>query len=197
MREDKRVLQSKEKIYVALASCMLTMEYEDIQLLDIAKKAGVSRQTIYRNYTHKDHILLERFDRFMHDFLEQHSEEVTDIQTWVTHFFTAVESNLDFFRLLSGAHLDIRMLERFEAVLSAMCTCAEDVSGYVNTISAQLEMKYHAGGLFQVYRGMLNEETRLEPGEMAGVFVQSFQKAMCRVVLKDTEYLTYRGTATE
>ena len=58
---------AKQAIYSALVELMESEEYEDISITDIAKKAGVSRMTYYRNYKEKDDILLDRFKELLDD----------------------------------------------------------------------------------------------------------------------------------
>ncbi|MBE6703352.1 MAG: TetR/AcrR family transcriptional regulator [Ruminococcaceae bacterium] len=48
---------AKECIVTALIELMKTQDYHTISITDIARKAGVSRMTYYRNYTSKEDIL--------------------------------------------------------------------------------------------------------------------------------------------
>ncbi|GAB6927802.1 hypothetical protein JCM10914A_17850 [Paenibacillus sp. JCM 10914] len=51
--------KSKEWITLSLLYLMETKAYSDIKMTEIAKKSGLARQTIYRNYQDKDDILYE------------------------------------------------------------------------------------------------------------------------------------------
>ncbi|MBD8501174.1 TetR/AcrR family transcriptional regulator [Paenibacillus arenosi] len=51
--------QSKEWITLSLLYLMENKVYSDIKITEIAKKSGLVRQTIYRNYQDKDDILYE------------------------------------------------------------------------------------------------------------------------------------------
>ncbi|TVX92401.1 TetR/AcrR family transcriptional regulator [Paenibacillus agilis] len=51
--------QSKEWITLSLLYLMEHKVYSDIKVTEIAKKSGMVRQTIYRNYQDKDDILFE------------------------------------------------------------------------------------------------------------------------------------------
>lgn len=59
-----RSQQSKEWIILSLLKLMETQTYSTISITDIARKAGLARQTFYRNYSDKDEIL--------YDFLHHH-----------------------------------------------------------------------------------------------------------------------------
>lgn len=66
--------QSKEWITLSLLFLMETRVYSEIKVTEIAKKSGLARQTIYRNYQDKDDILYEylchQFDFFDKKFNE-------------------------------------------------------------------------------------------------------------------------------
>ncbi len=170
MKEDLRIVKSKEKIYDALATLMLVQEYEDIQLMDIAKQAKVSRQTIYRNFQHKEHILLDRFDRWFHQVLED-VKALEKTPDKVNHLFSKVGEDLTFFRLLAGAHLDMPLLRYFNEITQAIVPARPKATTYVDQVASDLWIQYHAGGLFQLYRSMLNETTRLRPDELTQLFL--------------------------
>ncbi|REK77647.1 TetR/AcrR family transcriptional regulator [Paenibacillus paeoniae] len=57
--------QSKEWITLSLLYLMETKAYSDIKVTEIARKSGLARQTIYRNYGDKDDIL---YDYLCHQF---------------------------------------------------------------------------------------------------------------------------------
>lgn len=54
-----RSQQSKEWIILALLQLMEHQVYSDISITDIARRAGLARQTFYRNYQDKDDILFD------------------------------------------------------------------------------------------------------------------------------------------
>jgi AcrR family transcriptional regulator len=70
-----RSQQSREWIILSLLQLMDNQVYSDISITDIARKAGLARQTFYRNYQDKDDIL---FDFLRHQF--SHFRELWDEQ---------------------------------------------------------------------------------------------------------------------
>lgn len=58
-----RSQQSKEWIILALLQLMEHQVYSDISITDIARRAGLARQTFYRNYQDKDDILFDFLSR--------------------------------------------------------------------------------------------------------------------------------------
>lgn len=50
--------QTRERILEAMADLWLTRHYDDVTLADVADLAGVSRQTVYRQFGTKDELLV-------------------------------------------------------------------------------------------------------------------------------------------
>ncbi len=50
--------QTRERILDAMAHLWLTRHYDDVTLADVADLAGVSRQTVYRQFGTKDELLM-------------------------------------------------------------------------------------------------------------------------------------------
>ncbi|MBY9079515.1 TetR/AcrR family transcriptional regulator [Paenibacillus sp. CGMCC 1.18879] len=61
-KENKQVLRTREWIFEALIILLDAMAYEDIKITHITDKAGVARQTFYRNYESKDDIIIKYLD---------------------------------------------------------------------------------------------------------------------------------------
>jgi AcrR family transcriptional regulator len=67
---NRQVQRSREWIQDALLLLLDEMTYDKISISDITAKAGVARQTFYRNYSGKDDIILQFLDsRFTNKFL--------------------------------------------------------------------------------------------------------------------------------
>lgn len=50
--------QTRERILEAMAELWLTRHYDELTLADVADRAGVSRQTVYRQFGTKDELLI-------------------------------------------------------------------------------------------------------------------------------------------
>ncbi|MFS0838686.1 TetR/AcrR family transcriptional regulator [Paenibacillus sp. 1P03SA] len=61
----KLALRSQEWIQTALFQLMEKKEYSHISITEIADRAGLARQTVYRNFQDKDVILLNYLNGFM------------------------------------------------------------------------------------------------------------------------------------
>lgn len=64
-RSGKLALQSQEWIIKALFQLMEKKEFSHISISEIAERAGVARQTFYRNFQGKDEILLNYLEELM------------------------------------------------------------------------------------------------------------------------------------
>lgn len=59
---------AKECIYTAFLQLVEQMPYSEITVTEIAKRAGVSRMTYYRNYSSKEDILIKQIDELLASF---------------------------------------------------------------------------------------------------------------------------------
>ncbi|MDR1893326.1 MAG: TetR/AcrR family transcriptional regulator [Spirochaetales bacterium] len=62
---NRQARRSKEWMLQALLLLMEEMPYEKITVSHIARKAGVARQTFYRNYASKDDIIIQYLDNIL------------------------------------------------------------------------------------------------------------------------------------
>ncbi|MGE7611566.1 TetR/AcrR family transcriptional regulator [Paenibacillus sp. NPDC101420] len=80
-------VKSKEWITLSLLYLMETKAYSEIKITEIAKKSGLARQTIYRNYQDKDDILYEylchQYNFFDNELSE---EELTEEAVFISFF---------------------------------------------------------------------------------------------------------------
>jgi AcrR family transcriptional regulator len=70
----KLAMRSQEWIQTALFQLMEKKEYSHISITEIAERAGLARQTLYRNFHDKDEILLSYLTEFMRG-MWQHVEK--------------------------------------------------------------------------------------------------------------------------
>ena len=79
MSKKSSALAAKECIYTALILLMQHKEYDRISVVDIVRKAGVSRMTYYRHFTSKEDVLAKYMDEVgqrVHDsIIEQNAQE--------------------------------------------------------------------------------------------------------------------------
>ncbi|MGK0389875.1 MAG: AcrR family transcriptional regulator [Maribacter sp.] len=64
-KEDLRVQRTKEWLFLALVELSNEMDFEKITISRLTKKAGIARQTFYRNYADIKDILEERHQQII------------------------------------------------------------------------------------------------------------------------------------
>lgn len=104
---------AKNCISTALIKLMGEKDYEDITITDIAKKAGVSRVTYYRNYTSKEDIIIKHFDEINHQFHKrvQKLDPINNMYECLVNFFQIWLKHSDFLLCLIKGNLTYLLLD--------------------------------------------------------------------------------------
>lgn len=105
---------SKEYITQALFELMDKMQYKDISITDITKKAGVGRATYYRHFKTKDDIIIEYFKREMKKFPTLSSKSAVtqdDYYEIIFNVFSRLKEVKDIVKKLIMAKLDLLYLD--------------------------------------------------------------------------------------
>lgn len=63
IKKDKRSQQSRERIYRALVTCMMSMDFNNITIKKLIEEAEVARATFYRNFDRIEDVLEFETDR--------------------------------------------------------------------------------------------------------------------------------------
>lgn len=73
-------MNSKDYIVEALFQLLQKKDYEKITISEIAKKAGVNRITIYRNFDYKEDILFYYIEKIFDDYKQRidHTQDVNN-----------------------------------------------------------------------------------------------------------------------
>ena len=100
-------LLTRESIRTALLLLMENKDFESITISELVRRAGVSRQSFYRNYTSKEDIVVE----IMETILELFTESLNDIKyadnphLWLYDLFCFVKENEKMVAILQKAKL--------------------------------------------------------------------------------------------
>ncbi|MFX3634022.1 MAG: TetR/AcrR family transcriptional regulator [Candidatus Pristimantibacillus sp.] len=103
--------QSKEWITLSLLYLMEAKAYSDIKITEIAKKSGLARQTIYRNYQDKDDILYEYLCHQYNFFDNRLSEEKLTGEAVFISFFQKWKEYMTY-PLFHNIHLSDRKIRQ-------------------------------------------------------------------------------------
>ena len=82
----------KESIFTSLMLLMNKKPYEKITIIDITRKAGVSRMSFYRHYSSKDDILLDAMNSVIAEFEESIAED-TDFTNFSDKYINMLVNN--------------------------------------------------------------------------------------------------------
>ena len=112
----------REAIALALIQLMKTKPFLQISISEIAKVAGVSRSSIYRNFNGKEQILISYIHNlynnyFLTEDILHYFPEQKDIQRFLFPRFRFIKQNRDFFTVLRKNNLLYYIFEQMEPEL--------------------------------------------------------------------------------
>ena len=98
---------SRESICTALILLMDTEDFDNITISGLVKKAGVSRQTFYRNYASKEDVVIEIEESLLTMFSDSlHDPKYEgNIRAWFADLFGFVRKNKKMISVLYRANL--------------------------------------------------------------------------------------------
>lgn len=163
--------QTKEWIFEALLLLLETTPYDQIKITSITKKAGVARQTFYRNYKSKDDIIIQYFDEIF-------KERLTIIKKWQDIHENDVLADLLFAQLkkhresllkVINAVPDCLLNERFEELIKYLVNLYN--KEHTNTdklkeLHFKYSIKYQIAGGFTILVDWLKNDMPLSFEEM-------------------------------
>lgn len=112
----------REAIALALIKLMKTKPFSEISISEIAKVAGVSRSSIYRNFDSKEQILINHIqDLYNHYFLSEdilhYFPEKADLHRFLLPRFRFIKQQKDFFTVLHKNNLLYYTFEQMDSEL--------------------------------------------------------------------------------
>lgn len=112
--------QPKSKIWLteALFYLLKTKSFSKITINDIAKKAGVSRLTFYRNFNSKEDILQQRFDTLFDDFYNDITKNnITSVHDTILLVFSYWYKNQEYLKILIDNKLEKNIYTNFNTYI--------------------------------------------------------------------------------
>lgn len=155
---------AKDCIATALIKLMKQKKYEDITITDIAKTAGVSRVTYYRNYNSKEEIITHHMDELGYR-LEQEMKKldpIKDMYVCVLTFFRYWMKQSDFLLCLSEAKLSYVLLEHTN----------KSVSGFATSSKKKYKACYFVGSMHNILFEWIKGGMKESPEEMATILCE-------------------------
>ena len=86
---------TRESICTALLELMNTKSFDAISISELVRRAGVSRQSFYRNYRGKEEVVMEIEDTLLEELEESMSDPAyqNDPKLWLIEFFSRIRAN--------------------------------------------------------------------------------------------------------
>lgn len=173
-----QVQRTREWILEALLILLETIPYEKIKIAAITNKAGVARQTFYRNYKSKDDIIetyLEMlFNEFIMDIKRLDSEDKEDDIPKL--IFEKLERERTTTTRLMKANIEHLLMKHFERLER---TYSDKLCGNEQELRKQLyyrySMKYQLSGVFGIMIDWLMNGMPLPAVEMGTIITELSQ----------------------
>ena len=110
---------TREAICTALVTLMETKDFNKISISELVRKAGVSRQSFYRNYDSKEQIVAEIGDTILSAFSASlNSPKYTNRhELWYVDFFSFVQKNRPRVEVLRRSNLSDLLFSRLSGIL--------------------------------------------------------------------------------
>lgn len=112
---------TRESICTALLELMKTTEFKKISISELVRRAGVSRQSFYRNYKTKEDIVLEIERTIGMQLIGKMKDPdyINNPKKWFIEFFTVVKENNAAVTLLQEADLFITIFEKIPSYIES------------------------------------------------------------------------------
>lgn len=147
----------------ALLALMQETPYSKITVTQIAKKAGVSRLTFYRNFDSKDDILRFHLQSGFEEYLEKiHTGHITDLEQAIALCFEFWSQRKDEIRLFIRQKVGPIMLQPFESCFDKLLQEFD-----LETAFTPLQQRFIAGGMFSAMLTWIEEDGSQSASEAA------------------------------
>lgn len=166
---------TKECIEAALVMLMKDHDFDSISITDIIRRAGVSRSAYYRNYTSKQDILANIYDRVATTIVDALSIELAT-QNMVNSYrvlFDKVQEISSLFEIIQMAG----MMDQFQMTVNAKYLQAIDV----NSATEYYRVLSWIGSIFNIILGWMQRENRETPEQMAQICSQFLSEEEWRI----------------
>lgn len=118
-----RIKFTREWTYEALVRLHKTQSFQEINISEIIKKAGISRATFYRNFSSKEDIIIRKvesfFTEFYMDMLEYYKKTDPEDELFlIQSFFGKIDSEKDLMDLVIESKLERIMIDGILTIIN-------------------------------------------------------------------------------
>lgn len=152
---------TKECVVGALLKLLEEKEYNKITLSEIAAKAGVSRNAVYRNFSSKDLILKKYVNNITLDFANGlKNKSIETYEQYVNELFLHLCSYSEVSKVLVESRLTDILYESF-TVMKGFIAADSDIKDYYEN--------YRIGGMYSIYLTWLENGRKESPKELSEI----------------------------
>lgn len=168
---NKQVQRTRKWIFEALLLLLETTPYDKIKITNITKKAGVARQTFYRNYKSKDDIIIKYLDYIFKECLkiirEMHGNNQNDVLNGLLFAHLNKHRELLLKIIKSGPrYLILERLEKFIEYLVHLYKEDHTNIDKLNELHYKYSIKYQIAGVSTIMVDWLRNDMPLSFEEM-------------------------------
>ena len=158
---------AKECVATALIKLMKEKKYEEITITDIAKTAGVSRVTYYRNFDSKDEIITYYLEERAYQLHQEtkHLNPTKDTYECALAMFRYWLKHSDFLLCLNDAKLGYVLLDHIN----------QNITRYTATAREKYEACYYLGSMHNILFQWIKGGAEETPEEMAEIVCGLFR----------------------
>lgn len=186
----------------ALLKLMAETPYKDIRVHHIAEQAKVSRNTFYRCYTNKDHIVSEIYDDLMSKMMDDIDKELelylSDNETKrdvvfniILAIFTQSFQYLDSSKLLLNSGIDELVYKRFQVFFARLIgkLIRRQNLHIVDNQLMHFFLSHMTGSAFHFIKEWLTSDSPPSPEKMAQLYTEIFRPSLglIRQLSKESE----------
>ena len=162
--------QPKSKIWLteALFYLLKTKSFSKITINDIAKKAGVSRLTFYRNFNSKEDILQQRFDTLFDNFYNDITKNnITSVRDTILLVFSYWYKNQEYLKILIDNKLEKNIYTNFNTYILRIFNKLNIAEFY-----SPEHITFISGGLFFSMINWIESDCQQSPKEITNSIIK-------------------------
>jgi len=164
---DVRALQSRSQLLKALLTLMQETEYKNINVKVLTERAGVARQTFYRNFKSIDDILIQEMDRRHYEYNNLVETDICagNILRASEKMFILLEKSFDLQVAMQKANINHKIIHRYEKY--AMNVMQIATKGRKLTDKSLFAAQFLAGGSYMVFNKWVESNMEAPIAEVA------------------------------
>ncbi|UWG97778.1 TetR/AcrR family transcriptional regulator [Dehalobacter sp. DCM] len=165
---NRQVARTREWIFSALIQLLNKQAYDEISISQITDKAGVARQTFYRNYQNKDDIIIKYIDTIFDEFVTEIKimQNAEDVSAVYTLFFQVLLRHKSELMAIKEASLDHLLFNVFWSYHRVFLQFFYVDNQETNQTFNEYFIKYQLGGIISIILEWLQNSMQSEPEEL-------------------------------